>query len=163
MVNVFFVLTLICVMYSMVKKCQKMYEDMGACELNRKFIFEQVLVDPYIWVFAFFIGLFNWTNFWDFVIYFVMGGFSVIYCNYLKFAKLEDKKEVAKKTAILSACHAVWVLALSGLFALPFTMQFQSMAAGIGIAFNHSRPYQWWLIWGVQVVMCVLFFAKKKS
>ncbi len=158
-VNVFFVLTLICIMYSMVKKCQKTYHDVEACELNRKFIVKQVFADSYIWTFAFFIGLFNWTNFWDFVIYFVMGGFAVIYCNYLKFAKLEDKKEAAKKTAIVSACHAVWVLVLSSIFALPFTLQFDSMAAGIGIAFNHSRPYQWWLIWGVQVVMSVLFFV----
>lgn len=120
---------------------------------------KQLFADPYIWVFSFFIGLFNWTNFWDFVIYFVMGGFGVIYCNYLKFAKLEDKKEIARRTAILSGYHAVWVFVLANIFALPFTVQFDSMASGIGIAQNHSRPYQWWLIWGVQVVMAVIFFV----
>lgn len=158
-VNVLFVLTLICIVYSMIKKCQKNYRKVEAGELNRTFIMQQVFADPYILVFAFFIGLFNWTNFWDFVIYFVMGGFAVIYCNYLKFAKLEDKKEIAKRTVVLSGYHAIWVFVLANIFALPFTAQFDSMAAGIGIAFNHSRPYQWWLVWGVQVIMTILFFV----
>lgn len=158
-VNVMFVLALICIIYAMIQKYQKLREEECICTWSRTYVLKQTVLEPYIWAFAFFIGLFHWTNFWDFVIYFVMGGFGVIYCNYLQSAHLEDKKEMTRRIAIQSGVHAAWVLLLSQIFALPFTLQFDSMANGIGIAMQHSRPYQWWLIWGLQVVMAVIFLV----
>ena len=158
MVNVVFVLTLICIIYAMIQKYQKLKECQKQVEMTPKYLMKQVFMEPYILIFSFFIGLFHWTNYWDFVIYFVMGGFGVIYCNYLKCARLQNKKEIAKNTAILSVCHALWVFVFAAIFALPFTLQFSSMTVGIGIAQNHSRPYQWWLIWGVQIALTVVFF-----
>ena len=104
------------------------------------------------------IGLFHWTNYWDFVIYFVMGGMAVIYCNFLGCQAEGDWKTTLKVTIIVSMIHAVWVYLLGTIAALPFTLQFETMVSGIALAQNHSRPYQWWLIWGLQIVVTLLFF-----
>lgn len=144
-VNVMFVLALICLIYAMIQKYQEK-------------TVKTILWEPHVLMFAFFIGLFHWTNYWDFIIYFVMGGFGVIYCNYLNSSCCESQKERILNTVKRSAIHAVWVFGLSSICALPFTLQFESMVSGIALAQNHSRPYQWWMIWGLPVLVTVLFF-----
>ena len=69
-----------------------------------------------------------------------------------------DKKEGFGLTVLVSLVQAVWVFLLGTIFALPFTLQFDTMVSGIAIAQNHSRPYQWWMIWGLQVLFTVVFF-----
>lgn len=165
-VNVMFVLTVICLIYAMVQKYKKnhyLYYGMISEHLtgeNKKFyqnIVKEALLEPYVWIFSFFIGLFHWTNYWDFVIYFVMGGLGVIYCNYLKFCQLPDRKWRMKVTVVVSILHAVWVWIWGSLFALPFTLQFETMVNGVALAQNHSRPYQWWLIWGLPFLVTVFY------
>lgn len=157
-VNVMFVLALICLIYAMVQK-------QGDMEIDRtqkkKITFykkeiKRALLDPYILLFSFLIGMFHWTNYWDFVIYYVMGGMGVIWCNYKRYAPLKRKHRF-RMTAKISILHAVWVFVLGSIFALPFTLQFQSMVSEVALAQNHSRPYQWWLIWGLPVAVCLLY------
>ena len=165
-VNVMFVLTVICLIYAMVQKYKKnhyLYYGMISEHLtgeNKKFyqnIVKEALLEPYVWIFSFFIGLFHWTNYWDFVIYFVMGGLGIIYCNYLKFCQLPDRKWRMKVTVAVSILHAIWVWIWGSLFALPFTLQFETMVNGVALAQNHSRPYQWWLIWGLPFLVTVFY------
>ncbi|MCI6042978.1 DUF2298 domain-containing protein [bacterium] len=165
-VNVMFVLTVICLIYAMVQKYKKnhyLYYGMISEHLtgeNKKFyqnIVKEALLEPYVWIFSFFIGLFHWTNYWDFVIYFVMGGLGIIYCNYLKFCQLPDRKWRMKVTGAVSILHAIWVWIWGSLFALPFTLQFETMVNGVALAQNHSRPYQWWLIWGLPFLVTVFY------
>ena len=96
-----------------------------------RILIKEALLEPYVWVFAFFIGLFHWTNYWDFVIYYVMGGFGIIYCNYLKFSHLDNQRQRLKMTGLVSFLHAVWVWIWGGVFALPFTLQFETMVRDI--------------------------------
>lgn len=114
------------------------------------------LTDPYVLVFAFLIGMFHWTNYWDFVIYYVMGGMGVIWCNCQSYKELE-KSHRMRMTMGISLLHAVWVFLLATIAALPFALQFQSMVSEVALAQNHSRPYQYWLIWGLPVIVTVLF------
>lgn len=166
-VNVLFVLAVICLIYAMVQryrwgneKVRKKLTNLPTKELQDgwKMELRRTLTEPYVWVFSFFIGLFHWTNYWDFVIYYVMGGMGVIYCNFLRFRKIGEMKERIRLTAIHSGIHAVWVFLWGSIFALPFTLQFETMVSGIALAQNHSRPYQWWLVWGLQFLMTLLFF-----
>lgn len=158
-VNMMFVLALICLMYAMVQKYKRIKKEEITFELqNWKTLVKNILLEPYVLVFGFFIGLFHWTNYWDFIIYFVMGEMTVIYCNYLRCSVDVDWKIACKRTAGVSIIHAIWVFFLGTLFALPFTLQFETMVSGVALAQNHSRPYQWWLIWGLQVGVTVLFF-----
>mgnify|MGYP000584598147 FL=1 len=159
-VNLMFVVALISLVYAMMKH----HSSKGALQAEaageKNFCKKQVaaaLTDPYVLVFAFLIGMFHWTNYWDFVIYYVMGGMGVICCNYQKYKELE-KPHRMRMTAGISLLHAVWVFLLATIAALPFTLQFQSMVSEVALAQNHSRPYQWWLIWGLPVIGAVLFF-----
>ena len=159
-VNLMFVVALISLVYAMMKH----HSSKGALQAEsageKNFCKKQVaaaLTDPYVLVFAFLIGMFHWTNYWDFVIYYVMGGMGVIWCNYQKYKELE-KPHRMRMTAWISLLHAVWVFLLATIAALPFTLQFQSMVSEVALAQNHSRPYQWWLIWGLPVIGAVLFF-----
>ncbi len=159
-VNLMFVMALISLVYAMMKH----HSSKGALQAEstgeKNFCKKQVaaaLTDPYVLVFAFLIGMFHWTNYWDFVIYYVMGGMGVIWCNYQKYKELE-KPHRMRMTAGISLLHAVWVFLLATIAALPFTLQFQSMVSEVALAQNHSRPYQWWLIWGLPVIGAVLFF-----
>lgn len=159
-VNLMFVVALISLVYAMMKH----HSSKGALQAEsageKNFCKKQVaaaLTDPYVLVFAFLIGMFHWTNYWDFVIYYVMGGMGVIWCNYQKYKELE-KPHRMRMTAGISLLHAVWVFLIATIAALPFTLQFQSMVSEVALAQNHSRPYQWWLIWGLPVIGAVLFF-----
>ena len=159
-VNLMFVVALISLVYAMMKH----HSSKGALQAEaageKNFCKKQVaaaLTDPYVLVFAFLIGMFHWTNYWDFVIYYVMGGMGVIWCNYQKYKELE-KPHRMRMTAGISLLHTVWVFLLATIAALPFTLQFQSMVSEVALAQNHSRPYQWWLIWGLPVIGAVLFF-----
>lgn len=164
-VNVMFVLTVICLIYAMIQHYKNRvspgngtWNSQSRTGYYRRIVRESLL-EPYVWVFAFFIGLFHWTNYWDFVIYFVMGGLGVIYCNYLKFGELENWKQRLRITGAVSLLHAVWVMLWGSIFALPFTLQFETMVNGIALAQNHSRPYQWWLIWGLPFLVTVLYMV----
>lgn len=157
-VNVMFVLALICLIYAMVQKQRDTEIDRTQ---KKKITFykkeiKRALLDPYILLFSFLIGMFHWTNYWDFVIYYVMGGMGVIWCNYKRYAPLKRKLRF-RMTVKISILHAVWVFVLGSIFALPFTLQFQSMVSEVALAQNHSRPYQWWLIWGLPVAVCLLY------
>lgn len=159
-VNVMFVLAVICLVYACVQRSRKIE--------RTRFDWKQIFLDPYVLVLSFFIGLFHWTNYWDFVIYYVMGGMGIIYCNFLRLAGLKSWKERLQKTAVVSFLHAIWVFFLGTVFALPFSLQFETMVSGVALAQNHSRIYQWWLIWGLPFVMTILFFwcvfrGKKKE
>lgn len=159
-VNLMFVVALISLVYAMMQH----YSGKNALQAegtgNRNFYKNQVaaaLTDPYVLVFAFLIGMFHWTNYWDFVIYYVMGGMGVIWCNCQNYKELE-KPHRMRMTVGISLLHAVWVFLLANIAALPFTLQFQSMVSEVALAQNHSRPYQYWLIWGLPVIGTVLFF-----
>ena len=87
-VNLMFVVALISLVYAMMQHYSGKHALQAEVTGNRKFCKNQVaaaLTDPYVLVFAFLIGMFHWTNYWDFVIYYVMGGMGVIWCNCQKY------------------------------------------------------------------------------
>lgn len=152
-VNVMFVLAVICLIYAIIQHAGR--HPLSLYEGKRWYV--KILLEPYVWLFAFFIGLFHWTNYWDFVIYYVMGGLGVIYSNWLRLEQEKNLKGRLRLTAMVSVVHALQVFLLGSVFALPFTLQFETMVSGIALAKNHSRPYQWWLIWGLQIAVTLCF------
>lgn len=148
-----FVLVVICLIYAMIQHARRhplsIYEGKRWCV--------KIFLEPYVWLFAFFVGLFHWTNYWDFVIYYVMGGLGVIYSNWLRLEQEKNLKSRLRLTVMVSVVHALQVFILGSVFALPFTLQFETMVSGIALAKNHSRPYQWWLIWGLQIAVTLCF------
>ena len=111
-------------------------------------------MEPYVWIFSFFIGLFHWTNYWDFVIYFVVTGGAVLFMNIVRF---EGKW---KTILAVTAAQAVEVLGISYLVILPFTLKFKTMVEGIALAQFHSLPYQLLVLWGLPVFLTVLLIVR---
>ena len=74
-----------------------------------------------------FLGMFQWTNFWDFVIYFVVAGGVVLFTNCIQF------RGKVKLVLGVTAAQAAEVLGIALLVILPFTLQFDSMVQGIAL------------------------------
>ena len=97
--------------------------------------------------------MFHWSNYWDFVIYFVViAGFALYGALYRYHAR-------AKETIGTVLLQAAEVFAIGTVVALPFTMKFETMVSGVGIAKHHSILYQLAILWGLPTVLVVLFIA----
>ena len=97
--------------------------------------------------------MFHWSNNWDFVIYFVViAGFALYGALYRYHAR-------AKETIGTVLLQAAEVFAIGTIVALPFTMKFETMVSGVGIAKHHSMLYQLAILWGLPTVLVVLFIA----
>ena len=146
-VNVMFVLLVLGLLYSYVKNtCRDP-------EKEWKWSLKDVLLQPQIIAAGFLIGVFHWSNYWDFVIYFVViAGFSLYGALYRYHARAKE----TIGTVLLQAAEA---FAIGTVVALPFTMKFETMVSGVGIARHHSMLYQLAILWGLPTVLVVLFIA----
>ena len=117
---------------------------------GRKQFWKKQLLIPHILLAAVMIGMFRFTNFWDFIIYFVVTGGVVLFTNIVQF----DGK--VKRILAVTAVQAVEIIVISYVVSLPFTLRFDSMFKGVGIAQNHSMIHQLLILWGLPVVLTVL-------
>lgn len=101
-----------------------------------------------------FFGIFQWTNAWDFAIYYVI---ACGVCFFGNLARFHDWKQGIG----YSAAQWVEMLILSFLPALPFTLHFDSsMAQGIRLAQHHSPFYQLCILWALPAVLVIFFLLK---
>uniref|UniRef100_I5ARB6 Uncharacterized membrane protein (DUF2298) n=1 Tax=Eubacterium cellulosolvens (strain ATCC 43171 / JCM 9499 / 6) TaxID=633697 RepID=I5ARB6_EUBC6 len=161
MINTMFVLTVVALLYAYVQRMKKMEPKKDAGW--REFFLD--LINPYFLFCGFFIGLFHWTHYWDFIIYFTVTLFIVIYAAWYRYYRTDRNRAV--KTAIW---ETVIILAVNLLVALPFTLQFKTMVSGIRIAKHHSLPHQMLILWGlpmavwiVLLIVLVRWFKKAKT
>ena len=146
MINIMFVLTVVGLLYAYVQRMKKMEpKNVGWKE------FFLDLLNPYFVFCGFFIGLFHWTNFWDFIIYFTVTFFTVIYAAWYRYFRTDRKKAVT-----YAICESVLVFAVNLLAALPFTLQFKAMVSGIGIAKHHTLPHQMLILWGLPIAVWIV-------
>ena len=150
-VNVMFVLFLTGLLYAWMKYVRE--SGKKDAQLTGKELWLRHLLMPHIILAAVMLGMFQWSNFWDFIIYFVVTGGVVLFANIVIF------EGQAKKILAVTAAQAVEVVMISGLLILPFTMKFDSMFQGVGIAKMHSRIYQLLVLWGLPIFLTVLFLV----
>ena len=148
-VNIMFVLLLVGLLYAWMKQVRRR-ENCPVNVKNRRFWREQLLM-PQILLVSLLLGMFQWTNFWDFVIYFVVTGGVVLFSNIILF------KGNVRTILVVTAAQAAEVIVISYLAVLPFTLQFQTMVQGVALAQNHSLPHQLLVLWGLPVILMVLF------
>ena len=101
-----------------------------------------------VWSFP---GDFHFTNYWDFPIYFVVIMAVVVYRN-LREGQFAPGYAIGR-----SLLHGAWMLIISELVALPFTLQFKSMVSGIALAENHTSFKQLLVVWGFPLILCTVF------
>lgn len=152
-VNITFVLTLTAILFSFLMNRR----DAMAAAVKKRRNGEKVSVSivretfrlPVIAV-GFLIGIFMMANYWDFPIYFVVAGAVILVSNAVICG-------FDKRTWFLTALHAVVVLTVAFLTAMPFQMHFVAMANGILPAETHTPLYQLIILWGLQVVIVIGF------
>lgn len=153
-VNIMFVLFLVGLLYAWMKQVLARREEGSACSV--KAFWKENLLMPHILLAACFLGMFQWTNFWDYVIYFVVTGGVVLFANIVRF------RGKIKEILLVTAAQAAEVILISYVIILPFTLQFETMVQGVALAQNHSLPYQLLVLWGlpalltVTLIICIL-------
>lgn len=139
-VNVLFVLVVIGLLYGWMKR--KKYD-------RGRVLFQWPLV-----MCGIFIGIFQWTNAWDFAIYYVTACGVCFFGNLRRFGNW-------KQGIGFSAVQWVQMLLLGFLTALPFTLRFDSsMAQGVRFVKNHSAFYQFCILWALPIAVIVFYLVK---
>lgn len=151
-VNVMFVLLVTGILYAWLKNLRSQRKNCINMK-NGEFLKKQLL-SPHIILVSVLLGMFQWTNFWDFVIYFVVTGGVVLFANIIL---LEGRW---KQIILVTAAQAAEVLFISYVVILPFTLQFETMVQGVALAENHSRLYQLLVLWGLPVFLTVLLIVR---
>ena len=143
MINIMFVVLLIGLLYSLLKTMKYAY---NTPEIE-KFTY------PQLYFIGICLGIFNWTNYWDYIIYIVVISVTVIMANVISKKDLEHM-------LIDSVLQLAVIIIIAILTALPFTLNFKSVFQGVGIAENHSKLYQLFVLWGIPGTIAILFIVE---
>lgn len=152
-INITFVLTLTAILFSFLMNRQ---EAMIAASIKRRngektdvSIVRETFQLPVIAI-GYLLGIFMMSNYWDFPIYFVVVG-AVILASNAVICGFDIR------TWILTALHAIIVLAVAFLAALPFNSNFVAMVNGISITLTTTPIYQLIILWGLQTAVVAGF------
>lgn len=148
-VNVMFVLLFIGILYAWMRKIR--FRSAVVEKTTTSEFWKRQLMMPHLILCACLLGMFQWTNYWDFVIYFVVAGGVVLFTNIIQFGGK------VKKILSVTAAQAAEILVVSYAIILPFTLQFKTMVQGIALAQNHSLIYQLLILWGLPFILTVAF------
>lgn len=144
-INITFVLTILAILFAfLMNRQEKMTQAVMAGKAGGKAeisFYREVFQLP-VFAIGFVIGIFMMTNYWDFPIYFVVSGAVILVSNAVICG-------FDKRTWLMTALHALIVLAVSSAAALLFNMHFVPMANGILFAKNHTLFYQLVILWGL--------------
>ena len=149
-VNIMFVLLVIALLYVWLRDVRKKTVS-GEVSMRTEGFWRQQLLMPHLLVISVLLGMFQWTNFWDFVIYYVVTLGTVLFANIIRF-RGKIKKILAVTFAQMAEIYLIGYLVI-----LPFTLQFDTMIDGIGIAKYHSYFYQLMVLWGLPAVLTITF------
>ena len=127
-VNVMFVTFLVGMLYAWMKKIRSAGPEPEKQDV-RDFWLKQLLM-PHILLAAVLLGMFQWTNYWDFVIYFV------VTCGAALFMNIIGQKGKIRWALGVTAAQAAEILILATVIIMPFTLQFDTsnMVQGIALA-----------------------------
>lgn len=152
-VNIIFVLLLLGLLYAYMQRMRDEEIPLGALKTKKGWLKE--LFQPHIFAVSILIGIYHLTNFWDFIIYFVVTGGAILFMNMVRMR--ESRK--AGWIALLTIAEAFLILVISQIEVLPFLLQFKSMTAGVGIAQHHSLWYQLLVLWGLPFMLTIAFLV----
>ncbi|MBU5479633.1 DUF2298 domain-containing protein [Blautia sp. MSJ-19] len=152
-VDIMFVLLLLGLLYAWIKKVRML--NLTLENTDRKEFWKKQLLMPQLLAAAALLGMFHWTNYWDFVIYFVVTGGVVLFMNII------GQKGRAKWVLAVTAAQAAEILILATVIILPFTLQFDTsnMVQGVALAQHHSLPHQLLVLWGLPAILTILFIV----
>ena len=150
-VDIMFVLLLLGLLYAWMKKVKT--TELSGESMSRREFWKKQLLMPQLLAAGALLGMFHWTNYWDFVIYFV------VTCGAALFMNIIGQKGKIRWVLGVTAAQAVEILTLATVIILPFTLQFDTsnMVQGIALAKHHSLPHQLLVLWGLPGILTILF------
>ena len=150
-VDIMFVLLLLGLLYAWMKKVRT--TELSGESMSRKQFWKKQLLMPQLLAAGALLGMFHWTNYWDFVIYFV------VTCGAALFMNIIGQKGKIRWALGVTAAQAAEILILATVIILPFTLQFDTsnMVQGIAPAQHHSLPHQLLVLWGLPGILTILF------
>ncbi len=132
-VNIIFVLLFIGLLLAWFKKKEGHENAYGVRE---------VILDPHVLIMGAALGIFRFTNYWDFVIYMTVAVIAFI----LAFLREREKLTVRLRGLLL---RGVCLITAALIVSRPFMMNFESMTDGIAFSVYHSEFYQLLILWGL--------------
>ena len=150
-VDIMFVLLLLGLLYAWMKKVRT--TELSGESMSRREFWKKQLLMPQLLAAGALLGMFHWTNYWDFVIYFV------VTCGAALFMNIIGQKGKIRWVLGVTAAQAVEILTLATVSILPFTLQFDTsnMVQGIALAKHHSLLHQLLVLWGLPGILTILF------
>ena len=150
-VDIMFVLLLLGLLYAWIKKVRT--TELSGESMSRREFWKKQLLMPQLLATGALLGMFHWTNYWDFVIYFV------VTCGAALFMNIIGQKGKIRWALGVTAAQAAEILILATVIILPFTLQFDTsnMVQGIAPAQHHSLPHQLLVLWGLPGILTILF------
>ena len=141
-INVFFVLAVLGILYAWIKR------NFGKSWKQKE-----------IFLLGLFLGIFLFSNTWDFMIYYVVICGTLFFGNLKRYLNSTDMKPSDMRTGIKwSVVQWIELLLTAVLISLPFHLQFKSvMVQGIGIVKIHTAFYQFCVLWAFPLLICGLF------
>ena len=150
-VDIMFVLLLLGLLYAWMKKVRT--TELSGESMSRREFWKKHLLMPQLLAAGALLGMFHWTNYWDFVIYFV------VTCGAALFMNIIGQRGKIRWALGVTAAQAAEILILATVIILPFTLQFDTsnMVQGIALAQHHSLPHQLLVLWGLPGILTILF------
>lgn len=145
-INIIFVLTLLGILFAWLLYQKSKLDNRE----TQQFQIKHEILNPFIIMIGFFIGLFHTTNFWDFPIYYVVAGGIILFCNAVVY-------EFRLKTLLVTALQGLFIIIFSELIALPFTLRFDQISTEVLLVDTHTPFYQLLILWGLPVILIIGF------
>ena len=113
--------------------------------------FPRAVLAPEVLLFGALTGLFRWTNFWDFPIYFVVCGTVVFFVN------LRLYEGDWRRFLLITLCQGIVMFLIGLAVSLPFTQTFDQIASEILPTHSHTPLWQLLILWGLPVTVSVCY------
>ncbi len=145
-----------------------MVADMHAHHMNTIFVFLMIalalellvddekkslkgrLLSPNLLLIGFIIAIQKMTNYWDFPIYYVFVGITLVFANFRRY-------KFSVKNIFITLMELAEIFLIQFLASLPFTLNFETSLTKICIAELHSPLHKMLVLWGLPV-FCVLMY-----
>ncbi len=109
------------------------------------------VISPMIVFIGIVLGLYKMTNYWDFVIYFVVISLIFIFKNIKTFDKFKD-------IILLSFFQILIIVIISSVISIPFSINFIKMSSKVKLVPYRSPFYQLLVLWGLPVLLFIFYF-----
>lgn len=145
--NIIFVLTLLGVLFAYLTRQYTRSKNDFQTFSSRSHLIKEVC-NPFTILIGFFIGLFHTTNFWDFPIYYVVSGAVILFSNLVLY-------NFKRNAYLLTALQGVFILGVSEIAALPFTLNFDQISTQISLVSLRTPLYQLIILWGLPITLII--------